>query len=350
MQEDLRRHRAPARTRTAISAIVVICGCAESPKREPTPPAPGGAAAQPAQPRVSFREWDAPGRPHDPEVGADGALWYTAEKANAIGRLDPSTGQIREYALTTPDSGPHGLVADRDGAIWFTAHAKGYIGKLRPDGEITEFPMPEPRAKDPHTPVFGSDGKLYFTLQQSNLIGRLDPAGGGIELATVPTPHAQPYGIVAAGDALYFCEFGTNKLGRIEPHSMQVREIALRDPDARPRRLALAGDGAIYFTDFARGFLGRLDVKTNTLAEWQSPGGTSSQPYAIAATADGIVWYVETGVTPNMLVRFDPTKASFERYPIASGGGVVRNMVAKPDGKLFLAESGVDKVAVVSIR
>jgi virginiamycin B lyase len=340
------RHRASARA--AISAIAAICGCAESPTRDATRPAPSAAVAKS---RVAFREWDARGGPQDPAVGPDGALWYTAEKGNVLGRLDPSTGQIREFVLSTPDSGPHGLVVDRDGAIWFTAHAKGYIGKLRVDGgEITEFAMPEARAKDPHTPVVGADGKLYFTLQQSNLIGRLDPDGGAIELATVPTPHAQPYGIIATADALYFCEFGTNKLGRLEPHSMQVREIALRDPDARPRRLASASDGTIYYTDFARGFLGRLDPQTNTVSEWASPGGTTSQPYAIATTADRIVWYVETGVTPNMLVRFDPATTGFERYPIPSGGGVVRNMVATPDGKLFLAESGVDKVAVVTTR
>src|SRR5262249_28523144 len=150
----------------------------------------------------------------------DGALWYTAEQANVLGRLDPSTGQIREYPLSTPESGPHGLIADADGAIWFTAHAKGYIGKLNPQtGEVTEFAMPDPRAKDPHTPIFGGDGKLYFTLQQSNLVGRLDPAGGGIELATVPTLHAQPYGIIVGPDgAPYFCEFGTHKIARIEPH------------------------------------------------------------------------------------------------------------------------------------
>src|ERR1041385_8429377 len=143
-------HEHPRR-RAAIAAMIAICGCAESPTREATLTAPSAAGAHPAaQARVQFREWNAPGRPHDPAVAPDGALWYTAENANVLGRLDPSTGQIRELTLATPDSGPHGLVADRDGTIWFTAHAKGYIGKLSPDGEVTEYAMPDPRAKDPH--------------------------------------------------------------------------------------------------------------------------------------------------------------------------------------------------------
>lgn len=48
---------------------------------------------------------------------------------------------------------------------------------------------------------------------------------------------------------------------------------------------------------------------------------------------------------PNTLVSFDPKK-TFSSTPIPSGGGVVRNLVAAPAGKLYLAESGVNKVAV----
>ena len=43
------------------------------------------------------------------------------------------TGAFKEFALQTPESGPHGLTADTDGNIWFTANSKGYIGKLNPD-------------------------------------------------------------------------------------------------------------------------------------------------------------------------------------------------------------------------
>ena len=67
---------------------------------------------------VNIHEWDLPtsgSLPHDPAVAPDGSLWYTAQKANRLGRLDPATGQIAEYKLPTPDSGPHGLAADRNG-------------------------------------------------------------------------------------------------------------------------------------------------------------------------------------------------------------------------------------------
>src|SRR5207302_1993442 len=54
------------------------------------------------------------------------ALWTTEQGANKLGRLNPDTGQFKEYPLKTPNSGPHGLTADKDGNIWFTAISGGY--------------------------------------------------------------------------------------------------------------------------------------------------------------------------------------------------------------------------------
>ncbi|MGO9769620.1 MAG: hypothetical protein ACLPSW_08730 [Roseiarcus sp.] len=61
------------------------------------------------------------------------------------------------------------------------------------------------------------------------------------------------------------------------------------------------------------------------------------------------IWYAETGAEQNMLVRFDAKTKSFAQWPIPSGGGVVRNMVATHAGGLALACSGVDKIALVTI-
>ena len=62
-----------------------------------------------------------------------------------------------------------------------------------------------------------------------------------------------------------------------------------------------------------------------------------------------MIWYSESGVRPNTLVRFDPATAKFQTWDIPSGGGVVRHMVTTPEGNLLLACSGVDKLARVRI-
>ena len=302
---------------------------------------------------VQIKEYEVPtpkSRPHDPALAPDGSLWYTGQGANKLGRLDPQTGGVKEYPLKAPGSGPHGLVADKSGNIWFTAISAGYIGKLEPKtGEIAEYRPSDGNRIDPHTPVFDHDGILWFTNEETNYIGRLDPKTGKMTLTKSPTPQAVPYGIVILqNNAPFFCEFGTNKLGTIDPGSMAIHEYTLPAADARPRRIALAPDGTVFYTDYARGYLGHFDpVRGKLLKEWASPAGAGSEPYGIAVTNDGEVWYSESGVKPNTLVKFDPKSETFSTKQIPSGGGVVRNMVATPDRRLYLACSGVNKVAVV---
>jgi len=63
-----------------------------------------------------------------------------------------------------------------------------------------------------------------------------------------------------------------------------------------------------------------------------------------------MVWYSESGVKPNTMVRSDPETETFAKADIPSGGGVVRNMAATKDGRVYIACSGLDKVGVVQPR
>lgn len=309
------------------------------------------AASDSGSVTVSIREWEAPSpdsRPHDPLAAVDGSLWWTGQRANVLGRLDPKTGAMREYPLKTPGSGPHGLVADRAGNIWYTGISQNHIGKLDPaTGQVTEYPLAEGRG--PHTPIFDQQGTLWFTLQ-SGMVGRLVPETGAIKVVATPTADSYPYGIAVNSRGVpWYVDFRGNRLGSVDPVTMEIREYFLPDPGARPRRIAITTDDLLWYTDHARGYLGRLDPKTGAVREWASPGGPQSRPYGIAAVGR-IVWYSESGVHPNTLVRFDSRTEQFQTWAIPSGGGVVRNMMATLDGNLVLACSGVNRVALVEVK
>ncbi|MBI4888526.1 MAG: lyase [Acidobacteria bacterium] len=302
---------------------------------------------------VQFTDWNTAtpnAYPHDPAFGVDGtSLWYTGMAAQALGRVDMNTGQAREFKLPGYH-GPHGLVSDRDGNIWYTGNAAGLIGKLDPKtGQVTEYKMPDPAARDPHTPIFDRSGILWFTVQGGNFVGRLDPKTGAVTLKQ-PTPRSAPYGIVILSTGTpVFDLFGRNKIGTIDPKTLEITEYTLPE-GARPRRIAVDAADIVWYTDFARGYLGRLDLKTKQVQEFPSPAGPGSQPYGISVTPDGAVWYSESGVEPNTLVRFDPATKTFQKWNIPNGGGVVRNMVTAPNGDLLLAYSGINKVGRVRIR
>jgi len=303
--------------------------------------------------QVTFDDWTVPtpnSFPHDPAFGPGNTLWYTGQASNKLGRVDMTSGQFREYDLPQ-GHGPHGVVADRDGNIWYTANAAAAIGKLDPKtGHVTEFKMPDPVARDPHTPIFAQDGTLWFTVQGGSFVGKLDPKTGEVTLKP-SGPRMLPYGIKVNSKGIPFFDlFGTNKIGSIDPKTMQITEYPLPNPQARPRRIAIDADDIVWYTDYRRGYLGRLDSQTKQVKEYASPGGTGSQPYGITTTPDGAVWYSESGIEPNTLVRFDPRTETFQKWNIPSGGGVVRHMVTAPSGELLLAYSGVNKIGRVRIR
>jgi virginiamycin B lyase len=321
----------------------------------PTKPAPEAVLIEgPA--RVTFKEWQAPtlgSRPHDPLATKDGAIWWTGMFASRLGRVEPKSGAIKEFPLKIEGSGPHGLVEDKDGNVYFTGILKHYVGKLNPKtGEVTEYPVPAP-ARSPHTPILDEKTGMLWVTMQSGHVGRLNTATGEFRIQATPTPSAQtyPYGIqINSKGVPWYVDFRGNRVASIDPVTMAIKEYTLPSPEARPRRIALTPDDAVWYTDFARGYLGRFDPATGQTKEWASPGGRESEPYGIA-TIGNIVWYSESAVRPNTLVRFDPRTEKFQTWIIPAGGGVVRNMMRTTDGRnLVLAESGVNKVALVEIR
>jgi virginiamycin B lyase len=318
----------------------------------PERPRPAGRDI-PGPAQASIKLWNVPtpgSRPHDPAAARDGSIWWTGQLSDRIGRLDPKTGATREYVMPTKHTAPHGLMEDKDGNIWFTGNGAGLIGKLDPKtGGVTEYKLPDPEVRDPHTLIFDHRGILWFTAQQANTVGRLDPKTGEIKLVTSPTPRSRPYGMaVNSKGTVFFVEFGTNKIASIDD-SMKIREWTLPDANARPRRIAIGPDDIIWYTDFSRGYLGRLDPATGQGKEWLSPAGEKSSPYGIVFTK-GALWYNESSAKPNTIVRFDPQSEKFQSWIIPGGGDIVRNMDVTPDGHPIMANSLVNQIGLVEIK
>jgi virginiamycin B lyase len=76
-----------------------------------------GTTATPQMP--DFRS---SGRVSDPSgiiAGPDGAMWFTEENGNKIGRIT-TAGDLSEYPIPTTNSEPVNITAGPDGALWFT--------------------------------------------------------------------------------------------------------------------------------------------------------------------------------------------------------------------------------------
>ena len=145
-------------------------------------------------------------------TGPDGALWFTQNESNKIGRIT-TAGVITEYPTSSPvlNVNVYDITAGPDGALWFTEQLG--VGRMTTNGVITEYG--QTTLSQPAGITTGPDGALWFTEPYSNIIGRITTAGA-ISLYRVPTANGEPTGIAAGPyGALWFTEVYGNKIGRI---------------------------------------------------------------------------------------------------------------------------------------
>lgn len=264
--------------------------------------------------------------------------------ASLAGRLDPETGAMEEFRLP-PTARPHTIVPDDDGNIWYTGNSNATIGRLDPEtGTVTEFPT---QARDPHSAVFRPNGNLFFTSQGAGMLGRLNPDTGELrEVEKAP----RPYGIKVAQDGdVWIAYNGTNKLGRMDPDSMQLQYYEVPDERTRIRRLDLDSQGNVWFVNSTMGKIGRLVPATGEITQWDSPSGPESHPYAIAVI-DDVIWYNESGMRPDALVRFDPAAERFQSWAIPSGAGIIRHVWVTEDKNLLIHQSSSNQIGLVRIN
>lgn len=295
---------------------------------------------------ILIDEWVTPTlgqRTRDPIEALDGAIWWTGMWASLVGRLDPKTGAMKEYPLPS-SARPHSIVPDDKGFIWYTGNSNGTIGRLNPaDGSIKEFPT---KARDPHTAVFHPNGKLYFTSQHSNMLGRLDPESG--EVLEIET-RRKPYGIkVGAENDLFIAYNGTNAIGRMDAESLEVSYYPIPDDRTRIRRLDIDSKGDVWFVNSSLGKVGKLAIETGEITQWDSPSGERSHPYSMTVIDDS-VWYNESGMRPDALVRFDPRTETFQSWAMPSGIGIIRHTWKTRDGDLLIHQSSSNRVGRVRI-
>ena len=296
---------------------------------------------------IEIIEWTVPTlgqRSRDPAEAPDGSIWWTGMWASLAGRLDPDTGEMEEFRLP-PTARPHTIVPDADGNIWYTGNSNATIGMLDPKtGLVTEY---QTEARDPHSAVWHPNGNLYFTAQGAAVLGRLNPDTG--EIAEIPT-EPRPYGIqVDSKGTVWVAYNGTNKLGALDPDSMEVRYYEVPDDRTRIRRLGLDSNDIVWFVNSTMGKIGRLDPATGEIRQWDSPSGPDSHPYSLAVI-DDVIWYNESAMRPDALVRFNPRTESFQSWAIPSGVGIVRHVWVTEDNNLLIHQSSSNQIGLVKIN
>jgi virginiamycin B lyase len=305
-----------------------------------------GTAGSHAEESGGVREYPVPpgSHPHDVAPAPDGSVWYTAQHAGALGRLDPVTGKTRHIPLG-PGSSPHGVIVGPDGAPWVTDSGRNAILRVDPSTEkIAGYPLPKGRDANLNTAAFDARGILWFT-GQSGVYGRLDPRTGRVDVFEAPGGRG-PYGIASARDgSVYYASLAGNHVARIDTASGAATVIEPPTPRQGARRVWADSKGRVWVSEWNAGKLGVYDPGTGKWREWRLPG-ESPKAYAVYVDETDKVWVSDFGA--NALVRFDPEAEAFRVFPLPSAGARVRQILGRK-GEVWGAESGADRLVVIRL-
>ena len=302
-----------------------------------------GEPLPPTAPNIQLFQLPEGARVHDVAPGAEGKIWYTAQRQGALGIIDPRTGEIRQVALGE-NSAPHGVIQGPDGAAWITDSGQNAIVRYDPkSGNIDVWKLPEETGyANLNTGAFDGDGIHWFT-GQNGIYGRLDPKSGEIKVWKDPDGRG-PYGIAStpSGDIFYVSLAGSH-LASIDRKTGEATIIEPPTPGQGARRVWSDSKGDLWISEWNSGQLSRYSPPTKAWKSWKLPG---EQPKAYAVYVDerDIIWVTDFGA--NATLTFDPKTEQWTSYPGSAPDANVRQILGRP-GEVYLPESGTNRMMVI---
>jgi virginiamycin B lyase len=290
--------------------------------------------------KVVFTEYDLPrptAMPHDVILDGDGMAWYTDFGHQYLGRLDPKTGKVTEFAVPTLKADyPPGMLdieIDKQGDLWVGLMLQAGIAKFdRKNEKFTMYPLPQeinnPASQQAMVMPLSQDvdGKVWM-----NSVGI--PGVHRLELATMKFETFEPfknmprgaersvYGIKAdSKNNLFFMDFGSEYLGRIDAKSGQFSFYKTPTPNSNPRRGYMDAQDRLWFTEYRVDKLAMFDTKTERFTEWSAPA--YSWPYDVMPDKNGELW--TAGMSDDRVTRVDPKSGQSTQYQLPSRTNVRR--------------------------
>lgn len=307
-------------------------------------------AAVPAAAQVTIQEYPLPPRLRVHDVWADpapdGPVWFSAQGAGQLGRLDPRTGAVELIPLG-PNSAPHGVILDPEGHPWLTDGGQNAI--LRVDAKtraVTRWPLPASRGYvNLNTAIFDRAGIHWFT-GQNGVYGRLDPRSGDLRVFDAPKGRG-PYGIHATPEGVvYYVSLAGSHLARIDSASGAATVLEPPTAGQGARRVWSDSQGVLWVSEWYSGQLSRYDPRSGQWRQWKAPGARP-RVYAVYVDERDGVWVSEWSA--QAMLRFDPATERFEAFRSSSPTADVRQIHGRR-GEVWTPESATDKLVVYRFR
>jgi virginiamycin B lyase len=176
----------------------------------------------------------------------DGIVWFTVQNANRVGRLDPTSGDIKLITSPTEKSRPYGLMINSKGVPYFVEFGAPKIASIDPQTmAIKEYPLPN-AATRPRRLALSDDDTIWYTDFPRGMPGRLDLKTGNVREWESPSgPKSEPYGIVFTKGAVWYNESAAkpNTIVRFDPTTEKFQSWAIPGGGDIVRNMDVTPDG-----------------------------------------------------------------------------------------------------------
>jgi len=269
--------------------------------------------------------------PHDEVFDAQGNLWYSDFNSQFMGKLDPQTGKVVEYAVPQNRLGQiaqGGLQIDIDkqGRIYYGNMSQMQIVRLDPKtGKMETFkpPIPESELGDGHMtmidPAFQHvDGKLWanvaFATGEAGGTWHVDLATNTWTRVTYPpgSPSAQAYDVVAdSKNNVYGMHMNNDKLWMTDAKTLKTVWVDFPTKGAGCRRGHIDSQDRLWCGVFNGNALAMFDPKTQKISEWRVPTEWT-RPYDAQFDDKSYVW--TAGMDNDLAVRLNTKTGEYTEY------------------------------------
>ena len=302
-----------------------------------TLPRPTGAAT-----RVIYTEYDLPREtiePHDVVVDSRGTVWYSSFGEQNLGRLDPKTGTVTEFAIPEHKPGfPTGLLglrSDQEGNLWFGNMYQATIAKFDPRTETFRFWPLEGEENIDAAQInmvspqsSGVDGKVWAQNNGFAGVHRLDIASGKIETFEPFKGAAGSHNIYDvvpdSKNNVFFTDFRQRHIGRIDAKTGAIKLYEIPTPDSAPRRGSMDAQDRLWFGEYHADRIGMFDTRSEQFKEWLVAPKWSA-PYDVTTDRNGEAW---TGsMLSDRVTRLNPATGDAINYLLPRSTNIRRVFV-----------------------
>ena len=320
-----------------------------------------------ADTKVIITEYQIPragSSPHDVAVDREGMVWYDDFQGPNIGRLDPRTGEFKEWTLPTLRPGllvnALTIELDKQGNPWLPRGFQGCSATMF-DVKTEKFQTWSAPAEynDEHANCsqgnVAPNGMVWFNNFNTSRMFELDPKTGDVQVFNAFPPGSSRYdgpnrvfyfgvdenfattekthkmygsAVDSNGDPIY-CDIEGGNIAVLDHTTGKVTLYPTPTPSSFPRRGSIDSTGRFWFGEWIAGQLGMFDPKTKEITEWRPPTPWNGL-YRAAGDKNGDVW--SGGMSTDYVYRLNPKTGEWKEYLLPTLGGEMRDIKVDDSG------------------